>query len=46
MFISAMLAGVYSTNFALGGVQIFFFGLTNLYIFVLIFLEWPVKVKF
>lgn len=45
LFIAAMLAGVYSTTFAMGGTQIFFIGLANLYIFVLIFLAWPVKVR-
>jgi hypothetical protein len=45
MFISAMWGGVYSHVYALGGVQIFFIGLANLYVYVLIFLAWPLKVR-
>lgn len=45
LFISAMFGGVYSHAYALGGIQIFFYGLSNLYIYVLIFLAWPLKVR-
>lgn len=45
MLISGIFAGVFSTQFAYGGLQVFFLGLTNLYIFLLALLNWPVKVK-
>ena len=45
MFISALFAGVFSTYYALGGLQVFFLGLTNLYICLLVLLNWPVRVR-
>lgn len=45
MFISALFAGVFSTQYALGGLQVFFLGLTNLYICLLVLLNWPVRVR-
>lgn len=38
--------GVYSRHFANGGIQLFFIGLCNLYVFVLVYLNWPQRVKF
>lgn len=46
MFLVSMLGGVYSRHYGNGGIQIFFVGMVNLYIFVMLFLQYPLQFKF
>ena len=46
LFICGMLMGVYSRHFMNGGLQMFFYGICNLYIYALAYLSWPIEVKF
>lgn len=39
-------AGIFRHTFETLGSQVFFFGLINMYVYVLIFISWPVKVRF
>ncbi len=41
LIIVGLFGGLYSRNFANGGVQVFFIGFINLYIYTLLFLYWP-----
>ena len=44
-FICGMLLGVYSRHFMNGGLQMFFYGICNLYVYALAYLSWPVEVS-
>jgi uncharacterized membrane protein YesL len=44
LLLAAVWGGVYSWAYALGGVQLFFLGVANLYVYVLCLMAWPVKV--
>ena len=46
LFLCAILMGVFSRHFMNGGLQLFFYGMCNLYIFMLAYLSWPVEIKF
>ena len=46
LFLCAILMGVFSRHFMNGGLQLFFYGMCNLYIFALAYLSWPQEVKF
>jgi len=43
LFVFSIVFGVYSRHFANGPVAFFFLGIINLYIYLLLFLNWPVK---
>lgn len=44
--IGGIVAGIFRHTFETLGSQVFFFGLINMYVYVLIFISWPVKVRF
>ena len=46
LFICGVLIGVYSRHFMNGGLQMFFYGICNLYVYALAYLSWPVEVSF
>ena len=46
IFVVSVVGGVYNEHFANGGVQLFFVGIVNLYMWSLLVLQWPVLMKY
>lgn len=43
--VTTFIVGVYSQHFANGGVQIFFMGFINVYVYALCFVNYPVLIR-
>ena len=46
LFLCGILMGAFSRHFMNGGLQLFFYGMCNVYIFALAYLSWPQEIKF